>query len=305
MVITGASAGVGRATAERLARDGASIGLIARGRDRLDAARAEVEQLGGRAHAVSADVADPAQVEAAAAEIEEALGPIDVWVNNAMATVFAPVARHDAGGVPPRDRGDLPRLGLGDDGRASPDAAARPRGDRPGRLGARLPRHPAPGRVLRLEARAPGLPRVAARRAAPRGLERPGDDGAAAGAEHAAVHLEPREDAAASRSRCRRSSSRRSRPRRSSGRSSHPQRQLMVGWPTVKAIVGNAVAPGLRRPLPRARRASTHSRPTSRSTPTAPTTSSSPCPATQGGARAVRRARPRRIQRPALAAHTS
>jgi short-subunit dehydrogenase len=91
VVITGASAGVGRATARRLAREGGSIGLIARGAERLDAAKAEVERLGSRAHVVSADVADAGAVEAAAAEIEEALGPIDVWVNNAMATVFAPV----------------------------------------------------------------------------------------------------------------------------------------------------------------------------------------------------------------------
>ena len=80
------------------------------------------------------------------------------------------------------------------------------------------------------------------------------DDGAAAGAEHAAVHLEPREDAARSRSPCRRSSSPRSPPRRSSSRPTHPRREVMVGWPTVKAIFGNAVAPGGRRPLPRRHR---------------------------------------------------
>jgi NAD(P)-dependent dehydrogenase (short-subunit alcohol dehydrogenase family) len=93
VVITGGSAGVGRATARKLAAGGASIGLIARGTDRLDEAKQDAERLGGRAHAVSADVADPRQVEDAAAAIEAALGPIDVWVNNAIATVFAPV--HD------------------------------------------------------------------------------------------------------------------------------------------------------------------------------------------------------------------
>jgi NAD(P)-dependent dehydrogenase (short-subunit alcohol dehydrogenase family) len=92
VAITGASAGVGRATACAFARRGAAVGLIARGQERLESARQEVERLGGRAVTVSADVADADQVERAAAEIETALGPIDVWVNNAMATVFAAMA---------------------------------------------------------------------------------------------------------------------------------------------------------------------------------------------------------------------
>jgi short-subunit dehydrogenase len=92
VAVTGASAGVGRATARAFARDGADIGLIARGRDRLEATRREIEAAGRRAVVAEADVADPEQVEAAAQRIEEELGPIDVWVNNAMATVFAPVS---------------------------------------------------------------------------------------------------------------------------------------------------------------------------------------------------------------------
>jgi short-subunit dehydrogenase len=92
VAVTGASAGVGRATARAFARDGADIGLIARDRDRLDATRREIEAAGRRAVVAEADVADPEQVEAAARRIEEELGPIDVWVNNAMATVFAPVS---------------------------------------------------------------------------------------------------------------------------------------------------------------------------------------------------------------------
>ena len=91
VVITGASAGVGRATARAFARRGASIGLLARGRDGLEAARREVEDLGGRARAIPTDVADASQVEAAAAEVEAAFGPIDVWINNAMVSVFSPV----------------------------------------------------------------------------------------------------------------------------------------------------------------------------------------------------------------------
>ena len=91
VVITGASAGVGRAATRLFARRGADIGLIARGRDGLEAARDEVERLGGRACLVVADVASAESVEAAAAQIEATLGPITVWVNNAMASVFAPV----------------------------------------------------------------------------------------------------------------------------------------------------------------------------------------------------------------------
>jgi NAD(P)-dependent dehydrogenase (short-subunit alcohol dehydrogenase family) len=91
VVITGASAGVGRATVRAFAEGGASIGLIARGRDGLEAARREVEELGGRALVLPLDVAQADLVELAAAQVEEELGPIDVWINNAMASVFSPV----------------------------------------------------------------------------------------------------------------------------------------------------------------------------------------------------------------------
>lgn len=91
VVITGASAGVGRATAQAFARRGAHIGLLARGREGLEAARREVEQLGGKALVLPTDVADAEQVEAAAARVEAEFGPIDIWVNNAMASVFSPV----------------------------------------------------------------------------------------------------------------------------------------------------------------------------------------------------------------------
>jgi NAD(P)-dependent dehydrogenase (short-subunit alcohol dehydrogenase family) len=90
IVVTGASAGVGRATAVAFARRGARVGLLARGRDRLEATRHEIEAAGGEAVVVLTDVADADQVERAAAVVEEALGPIDVWVNNAMATIFSP-----------------------------------------------------------------------------------------------------------------------------------------------------------------------------------------------------------------------
>ena len=91
VVITGASAGVGRATAHAFAKRGAHIGLVARGTEGLEVARAEVESLGGRAVAAPADVANAEQLEKAAATIEKELGPIDIWINNAMTTVFAPL----------------------------------------------------------------------------------------------------------------------------------------------------------------------------------------------------------------------
>ena len=91
VVITGASAGVGRATARRFAREGAHLGLLARGVDGLNAARREAEEAGARAIVLGCDVADADAVEAAAARVEAELGPIDIWINNAMASVFSPV----------------------------------------------------------------------------------------------------------------------------------------------------------------------------------------------------------------------
>jgi NADP-dependent 3-hydroxy acid dehydrogenase YdfG len=93
VAVTGASAGIGRAIARAFAADGADVGLIARNREALEAAQREVQALGRRALVCVADVADSGQVTAAAAAIEQALGPIDVWVNNAMVTVVSPVSR--------------------------------------------------------------------------------------------------------------------------------------------------------------------------------------------------------------------
>jgi NAD(P)-dependent dehydrogenase (short-subunit alcohol dehydrogenase family) len=96
VVITGASAGVGRAAARKFARHGARIGLLARGTDGLEAARREVEDLGSEALVVPIDVANADQVESAASQIEAELGQIDIWINNAMTSVFSPIKQMTA-----------------------------------------------------------------------------------------------------------------------------------------------------------------------------------------------------------------
>ncbi|HEX5490874.1 MAG TPA: SDR family oxidoreductase [Candidatus Udaeobacter sp.] len=96
VVITGASAGVGRATVRKFARHGARIGLLARGIDGLKAAQREVQKYGSEALVIPTDVANAEQVEAAAERVETEFGKIDVWVNNAMASVFSPIKKMTA-----------------------------------------------------------------------------------------------------------------------------------------------------------------------------------------------------------------
>jgi len=91
VVITGASAGVGRAVALEFARLGCNVALLARGIERLESAARQAEAFGVEVLAIPVDVADAAALDAAAERVETELGPIDVWVNNAMATIFAPV----------------------------------------------------------------------------------------------------------------------------------------------------------------------------------------------------------------------
>ncbi len=90
VVITGASAGIGRATAQAFGKRGAKVGLLARGQAGLDGAKKDVEDAGGQAMAIPTDVSDYAQVEAAADAVEKNFGPIDVWINVAFTSVFAP-----------------------------------------------------------------------------------------------------------------------------------------------------------------------------------------------------------------------
>jgi short-subunit dehydrogenase len=91
VVVTGASAGVGRAVVRRFAQEGAHVGLIARGIDGLEGAKRDVEKLGGKAIICQADVADAEAVERAAQRIEDEFGAIDVWINNATTSVFSPI----------------------------------------------------------------------------------------------------------------------------------------------------------------------------------------------------------------------
>lgn len=96
VVVTGASAGVGRAIVRAFAKRGALIGLLARGRAGLEGARKDVEEAGGKALVIPTDVADAEQVEAAAEQVEQTFGPIDIWINVAMASVFSPFKEMNA-----------------------------------------------------------------------------------------------------------------------------------------------------------------------------------------------------------------
>ena len=125
-VITGASAGVGRAAALRFARAGAKLVLIARDADALNDVRREVESCGASAMTIALDVADPNAVLQASDTIVMSLGSIDVWINNAMVTVFSPVWRITPE-ISPRYRSDLSRHRSRHHGSAAAYATGQPR----------------------------------------------------------------------------------------------------------------------------------------------------------------------------------
>ena len=164
VVITGASAGVGRATAREFAKQGAHIGLLARGHDGLAAARAEVQDLGGRAIAIPTDVAHSEQVEAAAEAVEQELGPVDIWVNNADHGVF-PFSRNPAGGIQAGYGSHLFGNRVRDHGGSEAHGFAQPRHDRAGRIGSSVSVHSSAIAVLRRQTRGSGIHRFATLRA--------------------------------------------------------------------------------------------------------------------------------------------
>jgi NADP-dependent 3-hydroxy acid dehydrogenase YdfG len=123
VVVTGASAGVGRTTAREFGEHGAKVALLARGEDGLEGAKKEVEAAGGVALPIPTDVTDPEQVEAAAQRAEDELGPIDVWVNDAIAVIFSPFKDIDMEDFK-RSTEVLPRGGLRNEGRLEAHAPA-------------------------------------------------------------------------------------------------------------------------------------------------------------------------------------
>ena len=151
VVITGASGGVGRATAWEFAKHGAKIALLARSPEQLEGTKKEVEEYGGTGLPVLCDVADAQQVEQAADQVERELGPIAVWVNNVSNSVFAPFK--DITPEEYKRATEVTYLGtVRDHVGPEKNAAAQQRFDRACGIGSRLPRHPSSICLLRQQA---------------------------------------------------------------------------------------------------------------------------------------------------------
>jgi NAD(P)-dependent dehydrogenase (short-subunit alcohol dehydrogenase family) len=244
VVITGASAGVGRATVRAFARDGARIGLLARGADGLEGAREEVVAAGGEALVLPTDVADAAAVEAAAEAVERTFGPIDVWINNAMVSVFSPVKETTPeefkrvtevtylgvvygtlaalGRMLPRDRGHIVQVGSALAYRGIPLQAAYCGAKHAiqgfmDSLRAELLHDGSRVRVTMVQLPALNTPQFGWVRSRLPRKPQPVPPIFQPEVAARAIHWAAR----------------------------HPRRELFVGWPTVVAIVGNKIAPGL------------------------------------------------------------
>ena len=191
VVVTGASAGVGRAVAREFARHGWNVGLIARGEAGLQGAIDDVVRAGGRPMAFAADVADADARRPGGRGGRRGLRRHRRVGEQRHGDGLRAGAADLGRGVPARDRGDLSRPGPRYPCGARAHGAARFRHHRPHRLGAGLPLDPAAGDLLRGQGRGARLRRLAAQRASARREQGAADDGAAAGGEHAAIRLGP------------------------------------------------------------------------------------------------------------------
>lgn len=235
---------MGRATAHEFAREGALIGLIARGQAGLEGARREVEQLGGQALVLPLDVADAAAVETAAAEVEANFGPIDVWVNDAMTSVFSPIKEMTSAefkrvtevtylgyvhgtlaalkGMLPRDRGVIIQVGSALAYRGIPLQAAYCASKHAVQgfcdsLRCELIHDKSKVRVTMIQMPALNTPQFGwVKSRLPRKAQPVPPIFQPEVAARAIVYA-----------------------------SHHPRREIYAGWPTVEAIVGNKIAPGL------------------------------------------------------------
>ncbi len=205
VAVTGASGGVGRAVAREFAKRGDSIALLARGEVGLDAAAAEVRAVGATAMVVPVDVSDSAQVESAVADIETELGPIDVWINSAFTSIFAPFAE-----ISPEEFKRVTEVTYLGAVYATMAVLRRMRERNAGtivQVGSTLAYRGIPLQTAYCGAKhaIARLSRVAAHRAAARSQQCESDDGATACGEHSAVFLGAVPPPSSARSRYRRS----------------------------------------------------------------------------------------------------